>query len=266
MEVIEAARRDDEAAIVKAAPHCSRRSLNSRAAPHALGMHCLSAPPLWFAAYKGDADTVRVLLNRGTRVADCISSDCDGGLGHACGLGGQSALHVALARRASGCVRELLDFGCDPNLLMCLPIDRADQPAWDDSTCSWTVGVAGLGALEVALHKQSERHARCAELLAAATHRGEGSSPSSLASSSNPQAAPYVPMQPLESEDGSRAECPICLMPLSETQIRGIEWVQCCGRAFHEARLARLVETGTGSASKCPTCRADRRHMHVRRQ
>ena len=156
-------------------------------------------------------------------------------------------------------MRELLDYGCDADLSMCSPVDRADQPMWDDSTCAWTVGVAGMSALEMALGKQhlSERHARCAELLAAADLGGGGeASPGRLHAPT-----PFVPMQPLKAEDGSRAECPICLMPLSEAQVTDIKWVLCCGRAFHEPCLARL-EAGSGSASqKCPTCRADRRQM-----
>ena len=73
---------------------------------------------------------------------------------------------------------------------------------------------------------------------------------------------PHVPMQPLESEDGSRAECPICIMPLSEHEVlRGGRVGPACGRGglFHSACLTRLAATSYAAVSrKCPTCRAER--------
>ena len=249
-DVIEAARRGDEIAVVKSAMHCSRRSINSRAAAHALGAHCLTASPAWYAAYRGDEETLQLLLGSGA-LASSISNECDGG---ACDLGGQSALHVAVAKRSTGCVRELLALGADPHLPMCFPVDRIDQPAWNADSCAWTVGVAGMDALHVAAHR---RHDGCVALLEAAP---QTSASASAAAMGAVMGGPHVPMQPLESEDGSRAECPICIMPLSEHEVlRDVEWVACCGRAFHSACLSRLEATSYAAVSrKCPTCRAER--------
>ena len=63
------------------------------------------------------------------------------------------------------------------------------------------------------------------------------------------------PREPLISEEGAVASCPICLTELREKNTDGtpsertIQWTLCCGRVFHESCIACCLE--------CPMCRHD---------
>jgi hypothetical protein len=246
-ELIAAVKRADE-------PSCSRwvalaaqhDVLDQRAERHrAGGAFLLSAPPLWLAVYSADVALTHQLLGAKADPDVCAAA-CAGGSG-ACNVGGQSALHVAVARGASGCVRCLLSHHATVEASFCFGVADNDEPEWDEQTATWVGGLVGTSALQLAAQRsQSAADAFGQICRALLSHGADGSRLQVAAKSRGSMAMPMAPLlQAVRTADGEVLDCPICL---SELLVINSVWTPCCVTPFHDHCLGREM-------TRCPMCR-----------
>ena len=148
-ELQSAVRKQDGAAVSRWGKLCAEsHCLDARGSTHSIaGLFALNASPLWFAVYRQQIDVAEALL-RANGDPNTSANAC---LGRSeCTVGGQSALHVALSRGSADCVRRLLEVGASPDDCLCFPVDEKDEPEWDEASSSFSGGLSGLTALQLA--------------------------------------------------------------------------------------------------------------------
>lgn len=244
-ELLCALRQSDEKKCAHWAAECAKQGvLDRRAERHRSGgAFLLSASALWLAVYRGDVETAMQLLHASAD-PDARAAPCAGASG-ACAVGGQSALHVALARGATSCVRCLLAHNAAPSTRLCFSVSETDEPEWDDDAGVWIGGLAGLSALQLAAQRArstSDSHAQICHLLL--SHGADTSDLASVKPDASPALAPLL--RPVATADGEALDCPICL---SELLALNSVWTPCCLRPFHTHCLRRQ--------SRCPMCRSE---------
>ena len=236
-ELQSAVRKQDGAAVSRWGKLCAEsHCLDARGSTHSIaGLFALNASPLWFAVYRQQIDVAEALL-RANGDPNTSANAC---LGRSeCTVGGQSALHVALSRGSADCVRRLLEVGASPDDCLCFPVDEKDEPEWDEASSSFSGGLSGLTALQLAAVRSDER--LCELLL---SHGAEASDLGKL-SEVVPEMVITPALRPLLSDDGEAIECPICM----DTVVRlTAQWTPCCLRAFHKHCLDKITT--------CPMCR-----------
>lgn len=153
-----------------------------------------------------------------------------------------SALHLAVSRGAEQSVAKLLSLGANSTAPLCFPVDEVDEPEWDEPSGSFTNGLAGLNALQLAALRSDSK--MCSLLLA---HGADASSLARLpgATAASLPAALAPQLAPIKGDDGEALECPICYEPLLRLTS---EWTPCCVRPFHAYCIAQLTS--------CPMCRS----------
>jgi hypothetical protein len=219
--------------------------IDARSTGHcfACGLFGLSAPPIWLAVYLGDRAIAEALLKQGAS-ADAICSPCErseeGGARKSCSVGGQSPLHVAVARGSLDCVQRLCALRASPDAKVCFALRcDADEPEWNDATGTFEGGLTGMSALQLAAGHMADSE-MCTLLL-------EYGADTSMLSSNDTSPPPLASLlRPLKSAEGETIECPICLMPVLELTA---QWTPCCVRAFHEHCISALTTPA------CPMCR-----------
>ena len=272
-ELASAVRRDDVNAVSQWGQQCAAHgSLDCRSVGnHFVGSaFALSASPLWYAVYRGEGALAEALLRHGAD-PDGKATTCVGG--RKCKVGGRSAVHVAVLRCQHSVCGKLLALGALADAPMCFAVASADEPEWDDTSESWSGGLAGLSVLQLAaVRGQMEL---CTTLLA---HGGDGSSLSKLPGLSTQSTVSQLALlkgknvEPLRrcttphtcvlpshicvlpshthlnvhftGEDGEPLDCAICL---SEIPQLTAAWTPCCCTAFHSHCLRKL--------KTCPMCR-----------
>lgn len=243
-ELISAVKRADETACSHwAALTAQQDMLDQRAERHRSGgAFLLSAPPLWLAVYSTDVALTLQLLRAGADPDVCATA-CVGGSGE-CDVGGQSALHVAVARGASGCVGCLLSHHCALDAPFCFGVADDDEPEWDEKSATWVGGLVGLSALQLAAQRaQSTADASAQICRALLSHGADGSKLQAATASTSAAMAPLL--QCVTTSDGEALDCPICL---SEVLVLNTVWTPCCARSFHDHCLRHQT--------KCPMCRS----------
>ena len=133
-------------------------------------------------------------------------------------------------------------FDVDVDAPLCFVVDEEDEPEWDEASGTFSHGLEGLCALQLAALRSDDR--MCSLLLA---HGADASALTRLASAATTSlpAEFSARLKPLVGEDGEALDCPICLEPLLKLTS---QWTPCCLRPFHASCLARL--------SACPMCRS----------
>jgi hypothetical protein len=244
-ELVNAVRRDDPSGIAHwGALAIKAGVIDTRSATHVrAGQYALCAPSLWLAVYRGAHDAVELLLRHGASV-NATSCRCAGG-GFSCATGGQSALHVAVARGSPALVEQLLQLGALTDEPMCFGVDALDEPEWDEAAGAFTGGLVGLSALQLAVMRSSSSSQGASLIGSLLAH---GAAPSQICFPGGKKALPML--RQLEDEGGEPLECPICLSAIAQITA---EWTHCCCRAFH-AHCLRAVDNG-----KCPMCRTPMR-------
>lgn len=251
-ELVSAVRRNDGAQVSKWGALCATKAgaLDDRTTPHCVGCgpFALCATPLWHAVYHGQRDIVECLLQAGAS-AEVASRSCPAEGSRSCSIGGQTALHIAVARGSADCVRRLCNLKASPDMQQCFALrSEDDEPEWNDKTGEFEGGLAGWSALQIAASHLVDS-TLCSLLLA------HGADVDAL-SSSKPGAADALDagcregeelsklLRPVRGGDDEALECPICLQPLLALTT---QWTPCCIRAFH-AHCIRGI-------TSCPMCR-----------
>ena len=241
-ELISAVKRADETACSHWATLAAQRDLlDQRAERHrAGGAFLLSAPPLWLAVYSADLALTLQLL-RGGADPEAHASACVGGSGD-CVVGGQSALHVAVARGTTGCVSCLLSHRAAIDAPFCFGVADDDEPEWDEQSATWVGGLVGLSALQLAAQRATSTVDASAQICRALLSHGADGSKLQASASTSAAMAPLL--QAVTTSDGEALDCPICL---SEVLTLNSVWTPCCARGFHDHCLSKQT--------KCPMCR-----------
>lgn len=242
-ELIFAVKRGDETACTHWAGLAAQHDiLDQRAERHRSGgAFLLSAPPLWLAVYSADVTLTLQLLDAGAD-PDARATACVGGSG-SCDVGGQSALHVAVARGESGCVRCLLSHKAAMDAPFCFGVADEDEPEWDEPSATWVGGLVGLSALQLSAQRAHSTTDTSAQICRALLSRGADGSTLQVATSSTSTAMTPL-LQVVRTAEGDALDCPICL---SEVLIFNSVWTPCCATPFHDHCLTRQT--------KCPMCR-----------